>query len=310
MSGLHKEQTGKVRTKIVATVGPASSAPHVIKRMIDAGVDVFRLNFSHGTHAEHSTVLETIRCMAAESQTQIAVLQDLCGPKIRLGEIVGGVVECDHDAEFVLFAEKHANHDAHCFVSTYPTLVEDLEIGQSVLFADGTVAMDVVARGDGWARLKVTLPGHIRSNQGINVPGTALRVDALTEKDLNDLEWTRSHDVDYVGLSFVRTAEDIVKLRAELDRRGSPARIIAKIEKPQAVNNLDAIIAEADAVMIARGDLGVELDVVRVPAIQKRIIDACHTARARDHRDANAQQHGIKQPANTRRGQRRLQRGS
>ncbi len=152
-------------------------------------------------------------------------------------------------------------------------------MGQSVLFADGTVAMDVVARGPGWARLKVTLPGHIRSNQGINVPRTGLSVAALTDKDLADLDWTATHEVDYVGLSFVRKAEDIALLRSELQRRGSRARIIAKIEKPQALANLDAIIAEADAVMVARGDLGVELDVVRVPAIQKQIIDACHRAR-------------------------------
>ena len=142
----------------------------------------------------------------------------------------------------------------------------------------------VVARGPGWARLKVTLPGHIRSNQGINVPRTGLSVAALTDKDLADLEWTAKHDVEYVGLSFVRKAEDVALLRSELQRRGSRARIIAKIEKPQALANLDAIIAEADGVMVARGDLGVELDVVRVPAIQKQIIDACHRRGCRSSR--------------------------
>jgi pyruvate kinase len=139
--------------------------------------------------------------------------------------------------------------------------------------------MEVVAREGGRARLKVTLPGLIRSHQGINVPGGALSVSALTEKDLADLEWTAMHDVAYVGLSFVRRAEDIITLRHELERRGSQARIVAKIEKREALANLDAIIAEADAVMVARGDLGVELDVTRVPAVQKRIIAACHRAR-------------------------------
>jgi pyruvate kinase len=279
MRSFHKEQLGKVRTKIVATVGPASTDPLVMRQMVDAGVDVFRLNFSHGSHEAHSASLEAIRRIAAETETQIAVLQDLCGPKIRLGEVVGGVVDCDHDAEFVLMTERVEHSDPHCLTSTYRTLADDLDVGQSVLFADGTVAMDVVARGPGWARLKVTLPGHIRSNQGINVPRTGLSVSALTDKDLADLDWTAKHEVDYVGLSFVRKAEDIAILRGELERRGCRARIIAKIEKPQALANLEAIVAEADAVMVARGDLGVELDVVRVPAIQKQIIDVCHRAR-------------------------------
>jgi pyruvate kinase len=279
MKSFHKERLGTVRTKIVATVGPASIDPLVMRQMVEAGVDVFRLNFSHGTHEVHTTALETIRRIAAETETQLAVLQDLCGPKIRLGEIIGGFVDCDNDAEFVLVTERVEKNDSHCLTSTYRSLADDLDVGQSVLFADGTVAMDVVARGPGWARLKVTLPGRIRSNQGINVPLTGLSVAALTDKDLIDLDWTAAHDVDYIGLSFVRKAEDIALLRRELKRRGSSARIIAKIEKPQALANLDAIVAEADAVMVARGDLGVELDVVRVPAIQKQIIDACHRAR-------------------------------
>ena len=176
MKSFHKEQLGKVRTKIVATVGPASTDPLVMRQMVEAGVDVFRLNFSHGTHEVHTAALEAIRRVAAETETQLAVLQDLCGPKIRLGEIVGGVVDCDHDAEFVLVTERVEENDPHCLTSTYRTLADDLDVGQSVLFADGTVAMDVVARGPGWARLKVTLPGHIRSNQGINVPRTGLSV--------------------------------------------------------------------------------------------------------------------------------------
>jgi pyruvate kinase len=279
VKSMHKEKLGAVRTKIVATVGPASSNPAVMKQMVDAGVDVFRLNFSHGTHEVHTASLEAIRRIADETERQLAVLQDLCGPKIRLGEVHGGVVVCDQDAEFVLTAEPGDGSDAHHLTSTYRSLPDDLDVGQSVLFADGTVAMDVVARGPGWARLKVTLPGHIRSNQGINVPRAGLSVGALTDKDLVDLDWTAAHEVDYVGLSFVRKADDIALLRRELERRGSRARIIAKIEKPQALANLDAIVAEADAVMVARGDLGVELDVIRVPAIQKQIIGACHRAR-------------------------------
>jgi pyruvate kinase len=251
----------------------------VIKQLVEAGVDVFRLNFSHGTHEGHTATLETVRRLSVEFGIQLAILQDLCGPKIRLGAIPNGVVDCDRDDEFVLANERTDLSDSHCLTSTYRTLADDLDVGQSVLFADGTVAMNVIARGPGWARLKVTLAGQIRSNQGINVPLTGLNVGALTDKDLTDLDWTAKSDVDYVGLSFVRRAEDIAILRGELERRGSRARIVAKIEKPQALANLDAIIAEADAVMVARGDLGVEVDVSRVPAIQKQIIDACYRAR-------------------------------
>jgi pyruvate kinase len=279
MARIHTEHYGKVRTKILATIGPASSNPQVIRQMVDAGVDVFRLNFSHGSHETHTAALEAIRRIGAEADREIAVLQDLCGPKIRLGEIPGDAVVCDQDAEFALTAEPGGDADSHQLTSTYAGLADDLEVGQSVLFADGTVAMDVVGRSPGRASLRVTLPGRIRSHQGINVPSIALSVKALTPKDLADLDWTGAHEVDYVGLSFVRRAEDIALLRGELERRGSRARIVAKIEKPQAVDALDSIVEEADAVMVARGDLGVELDVTRVPAIQKRIIETCYRAR-------------------------------
>jgi pyruvate kinase len=279
MKSFHKEQLGKVRTKIVATIGPASTDPTVLKQMVEAGVDVFRLNFSHGSHDEHTARLQAIRQIADETGLQLAVLQDLCGPKIRLEHIPGNMVACDHDAEFLLAVEPNTNGDPHYLTCSYRPLTDELEVGQSVLFADGTVAMEVIAREPGRARLKVTLPGLIRSHQGINVPGGVLGVSALTDKDLADLEWTATHEVAYVGLSFVRRAEDVIQVRQELERRGSRARIVAKIEKREALANLDAIIAEADAVMVARGDLGVELDVTRVPAVQKRIIAACHAAR-------------------------------
>lgn len=279
MSASRREQLGKVRTKIVATVGPASSDPAILRRMVEAGVDVFRLNFSHGTHDEHTEQLLAIRRISEEAGIQLAVLQDLCGPKIRLGDIPGGAVSCDLDAVFTLAGEPGPGGDPHYLTCSLPTLPRELEMGQVVQFADGTVAMEVFDRQRDRVRMKVTLPGLIRSHQGINVPGGALSVSPLTEKDLADLEWTATHDVAYVGLSFVRRAEDVIALRKELERRGSRARIIAKIEKREALANLDAIVAEADAVMVARGDLGVELDVTRVPAVQKRIIGACRQAR-------------------------------
>ena len=272
------EPQGQVRTKIVATVGPASDTDERLRDLMEAGVDVFRLNFSHGTQDEHSRVLAAVRRIADESGRNIAVLQDLGGPKLRLGPIPGDAVECRLGDEFALVKDRTTD-DPRQLTCTHRGLVDDLKIGDVVLFADGAVAMGVMEAGPGRARLVVTLGGRLRSNQGINLPNADLKLDALTDKDLADLDWTAKHGVEYVGLSFVRKAADVERLRDELKRRSCNARIVAKIEKPQAVDDLDAIIAASDAVMVARGDLGVELDVARVPAIQKRIIVACHRAR-------------------------------
>ena len=203
MTSAYKEAIGKVRTKIVVTLGPASSNALVIGKLVEAGADVFRLNFSHGTHDDHSAVFELIRRIGGEMGVQLAVLQDLCGPKIRLGVIPGGVAVCDLDGEFTLASQPAGGDDPHYLTSSYSDLPGDLVVGQSILFADGTVGMDVVDRGPGWARLRVTLPGQIRSHQGINVPGGGLSVATLTEKDLYDLDWTRTHERRLCG-SLVR----------------------------------------------------------------------------------------------------------
>ncbi len=272
------EPLGKVHTKIVATVGPASRDPRVLREMIEAGVDVFRLNFSHGTHDDHEATFKSIRALGAEFERDLAILQDLGGPKFRLGPIPGDAVECRLGDEFIL-PVKRMSDDPHQLTCTYRELFRDLKLGDVVLFADGAVVMVVSGKEEDAVRLKVTLAGWLRSNQGLNLPGVALSVKALTDKDLHDLDWTARNPVEYVGLSFVRRSNDVVWLREELDRRGSRARIVAKIEKPEAVANLEAILAQADAVMVARGDLGVEMDVARVPAIQKQVIAACHRAR-------------------------------
>lgn len=274
------EPLGKVRSKIVATVGPASRSPERLRALVAAGVDVFRLNFSHGTHAEHSENLAAIREAAAEAGRVVGVLQDLCGPKVRLGEVPGDEVICNLEDRFRL-VETRTGDDPRELTCTYQTLPRDLKAGDTVLFADGTVGMRVVESGGGTATLEVTLPGRLRSNQGLNLPGCDLRVRALTDKDLTDLDWTTQHEVDYVGLSFARTPWDVDLLRWELERRklGDRVQIVVKIEKPQAVSELEAIVERADAVMIARGDLGVELDVAKVPEVQKRIIAVCHRYR-------------------------------
>jgi len=268
-----------VRTKIVATIGPASRAPAVLRQLIAAGVNVFRLNFSHGTHEEHTAALSDIRGASREAGRHVAVLQDLCGPKMRLGPIPGDLVECPLGEEFALVTERTSDNPRELTCS-YQGLPNDLKPGETVLFADGTVAMTVTETRPGFAKLKVTLPGRLRSRQGLNLPGSDLAVKSLTEKDLVDLDWTARHadDVQFVGLSFVRSAEDVVWLRRELLARHCPARVIVKIEKPQAVRHLEAIVAATDAVMVARGDLGVEMDVQCVPAIQKQVIALCNQA--------------------------------
>jgi pyruvate kinase len=266
------------RTKIVATIGPASREPAVLRQLIAAGVNVFRLNFSHGTHEEHSAVLATIRRISREMDRHVGVLQDLCGPKMRLETVAGDLLDCHLNDEFTIVAGVPSTETE--LACSYRELPNDLSTGETVLFADGTVAMTVIERTPGRARLRVTLPGHVRSRQGLNLPGSDLAVSSLTDKDLHDLDWTAQHagDVDFVALSFVRGPEDVTRLRRELESRKCASEIVVKIEKPQAVQHLDAIVAATDAVMVARGDLGVEMDVQRVPAIQKRIIAACNRA--------------------------------
>jgi pyruvate kinase len=265
------------RTKIVATVGPASRSRDVLRQLIAAGVDVFRLNFSHGTHEEHSAILTDIRSLGREMGQHVAVLQDLCGPKMRLEPIPGDLLECGLNDEITLVAGAPGAGEIAC---SYRELPNDLQPGETVLFADGTVAMVVTDVAPGRARLRVTLPGRLRSRQGLNLPGSDLGVASLTDKDLRDLDWAARHaaDLDFVGLSFVRGPGDVAVLRRELEQRRCPARIVVKIEKPQAVQSLEEIVAVADAVMVARGDLGVEVAVQRVPAIQKRIIALCNRA--------------------------------
>src|SRR6516164_8050061 len=269
--------TSPIRTKIVATIGPASRSPAALRQLIEAGANVFRLNFSHGTHEEHAAVLAEIRSLSRPLDRHVGVLQDLCGPKMRLGVIPGDMTDCPLGAEFSLVSDRSSD-SARELTCSYRELPNDLKPGETVLFADGTVAMVVTEVGPGRARLRVTLPGRLRSRQGLNLPGTDLKVKALTDKDLQDLDWTARHadEVQFVGLSFVRGEEDVAGLRRELAARKIAAKVVVKIEKPQAVLRLEGIVAATDAVMVARGDLGVEMDVRRVPAIEKRVIALCN----------------------------------
>lgn len=263
-----------VKTKIVATVGPASESAARLEQLLLAGVDVFRLNFSHGTWDWHTATLGRIQEVSRKLGRPVAVLQDLCGPKLRLGELEGGIFQCQMGARVRLVPELTYAGDE--LPVSHPSLLGDLNAGDAVMLADGSVALKVVSSMAGTVLTEVTLPGEVRSRQGISFPGARLRLESLTEKDLHDLDWTARHEVDFVGMSFVRRAADIDRLREELKRHGSTAQIIAKIEKAEALAELDAIIERTDAVMVARGDLGVEIDVARVPVVQKEIIQRCN----------------------------------
>jgi len=262
------------KTKIVATLGPASAEPEILEKLVLAGVDVFRLNFSHGTWEWHSDTLARVRTVSERLGHPVAVLQDLCGPKLRLGEIPGGSFQCRLGAKILLVAQPSGAGNE--LPVSHASLLDDLDVGNEVLLADGIVTLRVLRRLDAGLETEVTLPGEVRSRQGISAPGVSLRLEPLTEKDLRDLDWSARHDVEFIGLSFVRRPADVDRLRQELAQRGCKAQIIAKIEKAEALGDLDGIIDRADGIMVARGDLGVDIDVARVPIVQKEVIRRCN----------------------------------
>jgi pyruvate kinase len=262
------------RTKIVATVGPATAAPERLADLARAGVDVFRLNMAHGGPEVQQTHVDNIRKLSQSIDMPIAILVDLAGPKIRLGELPDDRIFCELGTEFFLVSSdaKAPNE----LTSTYPTLVQELEVGDRILLADGTVAMEVKAKEADRVRLRVVERGTIRSRQGINLPGVKLSAPAISESDRAHAIWAAQTGIDFLGLSFVRSPDDIRTLKDILRGCNSATRIVAKIEKREAILRLEEIVAEADAVMVARGDLGVEIDVAQMPIEQKRIIATCH----------------------------------
>lgn len=273
-SGLPGALASVVRTKIVATIGPASRDEVAIRGLVEGGVDVFRLNMAHGSIAEHQETLGRIRAVADKVGRQIGVLVDLAGPKIRLGELPGGAVECVEGGE-VTFVRGSESDRPDRFVTTYPPLVDELAVGDSVMLADGTISLVVAERAPDEVRCRVVQGGLVRSRQGVNLPGVKLSVAAMSQADWQHAEWAADAEADFVSLSFVRSAVEVNLLKELLRTRGSAARVVAKIEKREALENLDAIIEAADAVMVARGDLGVEIDVASMPMVQKQIIRTC-----------------------------------
>ncbi len=271
-----------VKTKIIATVGPVSSSPERIRELMIAGVDIFRLNFAHGKYEWYETLVSNIRAAAAELNRTVGLLGDLSGPKIRLGELPEEGLRCADDAQVKFVRTPQPDHPEH-LTCTYESLIDDLRPGDRVLLADGSVALRVLSTdiAVGEAVCVVEQPGLIRSKQGVNLPGVALSTPAITKKDEADLRWALDHQIDFIGLSFVRSAADIRHLHQLIAAHGTKTRpwVVAKIEKTEAIADLENILDETDAVMVARGDLGVEADIARVPTMQKRIIRLCNERR-------------------------------
>jgi len=265
-------------TKIVATIGPACADVDKLADLIAVGVDVVRINMAHGDRREHEQALDDVREASRRAGQSVGVLIDLAGPKIRLGELPGGKLDCSVDAP-LRFVRGSTSGRAGELTTTYEPLVDELAVGDRIVLADGTVSLVVERRDDDMAECRVTQPGAIRSRQGVNLPGVKLSAPTLGETDRQNAIWAAQNEVDFVGLSFVRAPEDVRQLKSLLKSHGSGAQVIAKIEKPEAVDALMEIVDAADGLMVARGDLGVEIDIADMALIQKRIIAACSRLR-------------------------------
>jgi len=259
------------RAKIVCTLGPATSTPERIRELVDAGMDVARLNLSHGTHAEHERAYAMIREASDQTGRAIGIMADLQGPKIRLGRFGSGAVELAAGDPFTITTREVIGDESVCSTS-YQGMPGDVSPGDVILVDDGKVRLRAVAAGETDVETRVEIGGTLSDHKGINLPGVLVSVPAMTEKDVEDLRWALHLSVDMVALSFVRTADDVSDVRRVMAEEGFSVPVIAKIEKPRAVDNLDQIVEAFDGLMVARGDLGVELPLEEVPLVQKRII--------------------------------------
>ena len=263
------------RTKIVATVGPSCDTYDGLLSLVKAGVNVFRLNFSHGAHEDKKAVIEKIRKIIKTEPYNIAILGDLQGPKLRVGELENGRVELKEADEFIFTTQKMVGTKAKLYVS-YPNLAKDVKVGERIFLDDGKMELKVLEiLNDTEVKMRVTLGGILLPKKGVNLPDSALTMPSLTEKDLADLEFIIEQNLDWVALSFVRKAIDIIALKKLIKAKDSKIKVIAKIEMPEALKNLRDIIVESDGIMVARGDLGVEIPIEQVPVVQKDIIRKC-----------------------------------
>ena len=260
------------KTKIVATVGPSTTEKETLLKMIQEGVNVFRINFSHGTYDDHIAAIKKIKAADGELGTHTAILADLQGPKIRIGAMPEEGLMLSNGDEFILTNSEKKRTKLSAFIS-YKGLPSDVKKGEKILLDDGKIVLETIHTDKKTTiTTKVIAGGLLYSRKGVNLPDTVISTSSLTEKDKADLEVALNNNVDWVGFSFVRNAREIIELRHLITQHGGNAKIIAKIEKPEAVENLEAIIEESDAIMVARGDHGVEVPLEKVPLLQKKIV--------------------------------------
>ncbi len=262
-------------TKIVATVGPASSSYEMLLELVRVGVDVFRLNFSHGTHEDHLKVIDNITQINERHGLHISILADLQGPKLRVGKMEGDGLPLK-EGDVVTFVNEKCVGNMERIYMSYQQFPMDVEVGETVLVDDGKLVFEVLETNKkDQVKLKTLFGGVLSSNKGVNLPNTNVSLPSLTEKDLADLEFILTQPVNWIALSFVRRAQDIEDLRERIQAKNHPAKIIAKIEKPEAVQNIDEIIKSTNGIMVARGDLGIEMPIEQLPIIQKEIVSKC-----------------------------------
>src|SRR5688572_6090279 len=270
------EKVSYNKTKIVATVGPASNSKEMLRALIKEGVDVFRLNFSHGKHEDHLKVITFVRELNKELGTTVSLLQDLQGPKIRIDGMAPGIV-IERGQELIITTRDLLGNNEIASTS-YKNLPRDVKAGDMILVDDGKIELKVKEVRDIDVVTEVVYGGPLKSRKGINLPFSKVTAPSLTEKDLEDLEFGIKNNMDWIALSFVRKASDIHSMRQIMDSKNSLAKIVAKIEKPEALSNIDEIISVTDAVMVARGDLGVEIWLEEVPMVQKMLVEKCNNA--------------------------------
>ena len=263
------------KTKIIATMGPASIDKNILRQMFEEGVNVCRLNFSHGSHGVHAETIKLIRELNEETGYNVAILGDLQGPKIRTGIITDNGVELIEGSEIKIVTEDLLG-TASKFSINYSQLPKDVKAGERILLDDGKLSLEIIeSNGVDTITAKVIFGGKLSSHKGVNLPNTKISMPCLTEKDLVDLDFALSKQIDWIGLSFVRSSEDIIQLKGIINENQAKAKVIAKIEKPEALEDIDEIINECDGIMVARGDLGVEVPFQNVPLIQKMLINKC-----------------------------------
>ena len=266
------------RTKIVATMGPASAKKDVLLAMIQAGVNICRLNFSHGKAKDHKAVIDTIREINEQYKTNVGILADLQGPKIRIGLVKDGGIHLINGTRINITTHELIGDDNQIYI-TYDTFPQDVQPNEIILLDDGKIQMKVIETNrQDTVICEVMHGGILTSRKGVNLPNTKVSIPSLTEEDLENLQLALEWDVDWIGLSFVRTGQDIMELKKIIAESGKAAKVIAKVEKPEAIDNIDEIIAATDGVMVARGDLGVEMPLEEVPLLQKMIARKCREA--------------------------------